>query len=102
MMIKCFMLVNIRNIFNFANTHEISPMLDKLKIVSQDTAILLIIIAFIFIIYNNNHYSTTTTTTTTTTITTDNNYNDICNSKNCYYYRYKSIMIIKNINNSER
>ena len=31
MMIKCHMLIDIRNIFSFANTHEISPMLEKLK-----------------------------------------------------------------------
>ena len=37
-MIKCYMLINIRNIFNFTNTREISPMLDKLIIVSHDTA----------------------------------------------------------------
>ena len=38
MMIKCYMLMNIRNIFNFTNTREISPMLDKLITVSHDTA----------------------------------------------------------------
>ena len=32
------MLMNIRNIFNFTNTREISPMLDKLIIVSHDIA----------------------------------------------------------------
>ena len=30
--------MNIRNIFSFTNTREISPMLDKLIIVSHDTA----------------------------------------------------------------
>ena len=29
--------MNIHNIFNFTNTREISPMLDKLIIVSHDT-----------------------------------------------------------------
>ena len=38
MMIKCYMLMNIRNIFNLTNTRGISPMLDKLIIVSHDTA----------------------------------------------------------------
>ena len=37
MMIKCYMLMNIRNMFNFTNTRESSPMLDKLIIV-LDTA----------------------------------------------------------------
>ena len=31
------MLMNILNIFNFTNTRKISPMLDKLIIVSHDT-----------------------------------------------------------------
>ena len=38
MMIKCYMLMNIRNIFNLTNTRGISPMLDKLISVSHDTA----------------------------------------------------------------
>ena len=38
MMIKCYLLINFLNIFNFTNTREISPMLDKLIIVSHDTA----------------------------------------------------------------
>ena len=58
MMIKCYMLTNIRNICDFANTREISPMLDKLSIVSHDTA-------------NNNN---------------NNNDNNNDNNNNNYYY----------------
>ena len=59
MMIKCYMPTNIRNIFDFTNTREISPMLDKLIIVSHDTA------------YNNNN---------------NNDNNNDNNNNNCYYY----------------
>ena len=38
MMIKCYMPMSIRNIFNLTNSRGISPMLDKLIIVSHDTA----------------------------------------------------------------
>ena len=37
MMFKCYMLMNIRNIFIFTNTRETSPVLDKLIFVSHDT-----------------------------------------------------------------
>ena len=37
-MIKCYMLINIRNVFSFTNTRQIPPMLDKLIFVSHDTA----------------------------------------------------------------
>ena len=67
MMIKCYMLTIIRNILNFANIREIFPMLDKLIIVSHDTAndniiittimiIIIIIITTTTINNNNNNY----------------------------------------------
>ena len=85
MMIKCYMLTIIRNILNFANTREIFPMLDKLIIVSHDTAndniiittIMIIIIIIIIII-------------TTTTVNNNNNnyyYKDKINNDNQKYER---------------